>query len=321
MNFKNLPFVLILLCVNIPAFNQDYKTEMTVALDGTGDFTSIQEAINSCKAFPDKPITIRIKNGEYHEKVKVHAWNTRLSLIGEGRAKTIITFGDYFGKIDKGRNSTFMTYTLMVDADDFNAENLTIENSAGPVGQAVALHVEGNRCSFINCSFLGNQDTLYAAGENSRQYFDNCYIEGTTDFIFGAATVVFEDCEIHSKANSYITAASTPDGVQNGFVFIDCKMTAAAGLAKVYLGRPWRRFAKTVFIRCEMGQQIIPEGWNNWDNKEAEKTVLYAEYMSLGPGANPAQRVSWSRQLSGQEANNYSAEVVLGDWVQRMVHQ
>lgn len=314
MNFNFLPIVFLFLCAGTQTFGQDYKTEMTVALDGSGDFTRVQDAINSCKAFPDVPITIRIKNGEYREKVKVHAWNTRLSLIGEDRTKTIITFGDYFAKIEAGRNSTFFTYTMMVNASDFHAENLTIENSAGPVGQAIALHVDGDRCSFVNCTFLGNQDTVYAAGEHARQYFDNCYIEGTTDFIFGAATVFFDDCEIHSKAESYITAASTPEHVQYGFVFYNCKLTAAEGVSNVYLGRPWRRFAKTVFINCEMGRHIIPEGWHNWDNPEAEKTVLYAEYGSKGPGANPAQRVSWSRQLSGKEARNYSWEAVLGDW-------
>lgn len=294
---------------------QSYKTEIIVAQDGSGDFTSIQEAINSCKAFPDAPITIRIKNGKYVEKVKVHAWNTRLTLIGEDRANTIISFDDHFDKIDAGRNSTFTTYTLFVDANDFRAENLTIENTAGPVGQAVALHVEADRCAFINCSFLGNQDTIYAAGENSRQYFDRCYIEGTTDFIFGAATAVFSECEIFSKTDSYITAASTVEGVNYGFVFIKCKLSAAADVSKVYLGRPWRSFAKTVFIECEMGAHIVPEGWNNWNNLEAEKTSYYAEYRSTGIGGIVASRVKWSHQLSGKEAKKYSSKKIFKNWV------
>lgn len=308
-------FFIFLAGITSHATAQSYKTEIVVAQDGSGDFMSIQEAINSCKAFPDLPITIRIRNGKYIEKVKVHAWNTRLTLMGEDRAKTIISFDDHFDKINAGRNSTFTTYTLFVDANDFRAENLTIENTAGPVGQAVALHVEADRCAFVNCSFLGNQDTVYAAGENARQYFDYCYIEGTTDFIFGAATAVFNECEIFSKADSYITAASTPEGSAYGFVFIKCKLSAGEDVSKVYLGRPWRSFAKTVFIDCDMGNHILPEGWNNWNNEPARKTLFYAEYRSTGPGSHPTQRVAWSHQLSRKEAGSYELRKVLNNWV------
>lgn len=153
-------------------------------------------------------------------------------------------------------------------------ENITIENSAGPVGQAVALHIEGDRCVFRNCRFLGHQDTMFASGENARQYYVDCYIEGTTDFIFGPATAVFEKCVIHSKKNSYVTAASTPDWVDYGFVFIDCTLTAAAGIDEIYLGRPWRDYARTVFIRTDMEAHILPEGWHNWSRPEAEKSTF-----------------------------------------------
>jgi pectinesterase len=250
----------------------------------------------------------------YREKVKVHSWNTKLSLIGEDKAQTIITFDDYFEKINKGRNSTFFTYTLQVDASDFHAENLTIENAAGPVGQAVALHVEGDRCSFINCAFLGYQDTMYASGSGSRLFFDNCYIDGTTDFIFGEATAIFRDCEIHSKSNSFITAASTPGDKPFGFVFLQCKLTAADGVEEVYLGRPWRKFAKTVFIDCELGSHILPAGWDNWSNRENESTAFYAEHNSIGPGAAPSQRVSWSHQLTRKELKKYTIKNIFGDW-------
>lgn len=293
---------------------QGYKTQLTVSPDGTGDFTHIQEAINATKAFPDQPVTIYIKNGTYHEKVKVPAWNTHLSFIGESKDKTIITYGDYFDKIGQGRNSTFMTYTLQVDADDFYAENLTIENSAGPVGQAVALHVEGDRCTFVNCAFLGHQDTLYVAGEGSRQYFTRCYIAGTTDFIFGAATAVFEDCTIHARSDSYLTAASTPQGIAYGFVFIRCALTAAEGVSNVYLGRPWRTYARTVFLNCTMGSHIRAEGWHNWHNPDAEKKSFYAEYQSAGPGANTSERVPWSHTLSRKEAARYTLSRIFGDW-------
>ncbi|MEX2603144.1 MAG: pectinesterase family protein, partial [Gracilimonas sp.] len=212
------------------------------------------------------------------------------------------------------RNSTFHTYTLLVEGNDFHAENLTIENSAGRVGQAVALHVDADRASFENCSLLGNQDTLYVAGEGNRQYFKDCYIEGTTDFIFGGATVLFENCQIHSKKNSYITAASTPQGMEYGFVFDQCKLTAEAEVNEVYLGRPWRDHAKTVFLRSEMGEHILSEGWHNWDKKMAEQTVFYAEYGNSGPGYAPGKRVNWSHQLTEDQSNAYKPEVVFGDW-------
>jgi pectinesterase len=292
------------------ALSQDvYK--MTVAQDGTGDYTTIQKAIDASRSFPDQRITIFVRNGTYNEKIVVPACNPRISLIGESAEKTIITYNDFFNKMKRGRNSTFYTYTLLVDADDFYAENLTIENSAGPVGQAVALHVRGDRCIFRNCHIIGNQDTLYTDGFNNRQYFDGCFIEGTTDFIFGASTVLFNNCTINSKGNSYITAASTPQGKPFGYVFIDCKLTAAEGITKVYLGRPWRDFAKVVFIRCELGSHIQPEGWSNWQGTGRDKTAYYAEYENTGAGSDISKRVPWSHQLSKKEAAKYTLKNIL----------
>jgi pectinesterase len=282
--------------------------DFVVAQDGSGNFTSIQKAIDACKAFPDVRVSIFVKNGTYKEKLVVPSCNTQLSIVGESADKTIITFDDYFDKINRGRNSTFYTYTLFVQANDFRLENITVENSAGPVGQAVALHVEGDRCVFINCRISGNQDTVYAAGKFSRQYFKNCYVEGTTDFIFGEATVLFEKCEIHCKSDSYITAASTSEGKPFGFVFLNCKLTATDGLKKVYLGRPWRIYAKTAFLNCEMGSFIAPEGWNNWSKPEIGKTAVYAEYNNSGAGASTTNRVLWSVRLSEKDATGYSAE-------------
>ena len=288
-----------------------YQLEITVAQDGSGDFTTIQHAIDACKAFPDKRITVFVKNGIYHEKVKVPACNTNLSIIGESAEKTILSYGDYFEKIDRGRNSTFYTYTLLVEAVDFHAENLTIENTAGPVGQAVALHVEGDRCVFRNCRLLGHQDTLYTAGQNSRLYFADCYIEGTTDFIFGAATVLFDRCTICSKSDSYITAASTPQGKTFGYVFRNCKLTATDNVHRVYLGRPWRDYAKVVFMNCELGAHILPEGWSNWNGTSRDQTACYAEYKNTGPGANQETRIDWSHQLSSAQAAEYTLENIL----------
>ncbi len=291
---------------------QNDKYYVVVAQDGSGDYKTIQEAINNSKAFPYERITIFIKNGIYKEKIKIHEWNTNVSLIGESKEKTIITYDDYFNKLSLGRNSTFYTYTVLVEANDIILKNLTIENSSGDVGQAVALSVFSHRIVVVDCRLLGNQDTLYASGIG-KQYYKNCYIEGTTDFIFGSATAFFENCEIHSKKDSYITAASTPKDSLFGYVFKDCNLTSNDVTSKVYLGRPWRIYAKTVFINCTLGKHILPEGWHNWSKIEAEKTSFYAEYENRGEGSNTESRVSWSHQLGKKDSKKYTRKNVLGN--------
>ena len=286
---------------------------LTVAQDGSGDFTKIQDAIYAAPAFPYEKVTINIKNGVYYEKVRIPEWNTHLTLIGESRENTIITFDDNFKKINLGRNSTFYTYTVLVEADDFSASNLTIKNTSGDHGQGIALSVVANRAKIFNCSILGNQDTLYLSGNNAKQYFKDCYIEGTTDFIFGEATSLFENCTINSIKSSYITAASTPEGVPFGFVFKNCKLTANPEATSVYLGRPWRVYAKTAYINCNMGKQIRVEGWENWSKPDAEKNTFYAEYNCNGEGFQPAKRVAWSHQLTKKEAEKYTTENILKD--------
>jgi pectinesterase len=255
----------------------------------------------------------------------VPSWKTNISLIGESSVNTIITNNDHTGKDYPGKDPsgkdkymTFTSYTLLVQGNDFVAENLTIQNTAGRVGQAVALHVESDRVIFKNCRLLGNQDTLYTGKEDSRQYYQDCYIEGTTDFIFGEATCVFQNCTIKSLTNSYITAASTRPGQKFGYVFFDCKLIADSVATKVYLGRPWRPHAKTVFIRTAMGSHILPVGWDNWRNVENEKTVLYAEFKSTGTGADISKRVKWSKQLKAKEAKRYTLNNIFSgktDWV------
>ncbi|SHL31473.1 pectinesterase [Flavobacterium flevense] len=289
----------------------DYS--IIVALDGSGDYTSIQDAVYNSPSFPYKRVLITVKNGTYHEKVRIPEWNTKISLIGESKEKTIISYDDYFGKINLGRNSTFMTPTLLVEANDFVASNLTIENTAGQVGQAIALSVVADRVVVSNCNILGNQDTLYTSGEGFKSYFKDCFIAGTVDFIFGGATVVFDNCDIHAKSNAYLTAASTPESSEYGFVFMNCKLTADEKATEVYLGRPWRIHAKTVFLNCEMGSHIRKEGWNNWSKADAEKASFYAEYNCSGPGFQPENRVSWSHQLKKSEAKKYTLENILKD--------
>ena len=286
--------------------------DYVVDKEGNGDYESVQAAIDGAKSFPPERITIFVRDGVYNEKVRVHSWNPQITLVGESEEDTVITHDDHFEKIGRGRNSTFFTYTLKVCGNDFHARNLTVRNDAGPdVGQAIALHVEADRAVFENCRFVGNQDTMYAAGEGSRQYFDDCYIEGTTDFVFGGATAVFENCDLRSKADSYITAASTPRSEPFGYVFEGCALTAAPDVSEVYLGRPWRDHAHVAFIRSRMGSHIHPAGWHNWSRPEAERTVTYAEYDNGGPGAGTDERVPWSEELTPEEAEKYTKENVL----------
>lgn len=295
-----------------------YPKDLTVAQDGSGDYKTIQEAVNAVRDLSQEQVTIHIKPGVYREKLVIPSWKTKISLMGESNANTVITNSDYSGKdypggkdaFGRSKYSTYTSYTVLVQGNDFTAENITIENASGRVGQAVALHVEADRVTIRNCRLLGNQDTVYAATENSRQYYADCYIEGTTDFIFGEATAVFQRCTIRNLTNSYITAASTTPRQHFGYVFIDCKLTADTAAKKCYLGRPWRPSARTVFLNTEMGSHILPEGWNNWNNAENEKTVYYAESNSKGPGAGTAGRVKWSKQLSAGEAKEYTLEKI-----------
>lgn len=277
--------------------------DLVVAKDGSGDYKYIQDAINAVRVYLPKGITIKIKKGKYIEKLDIPSTLNNIRFIGENLDSTIISYNDYSGK---GKMETFDSFTLRVMGNNLYFENLTIENTAGKVGQAVALHVEGDRCVFKNCRFLGNQDTIFASGENSRQLFEECYIEGTVDFIFGSSTALFDKCHIHSKADGYVSAASTPEWVVYGYVFKNCKLTADLGVTKVYLGRPWRDYAKTVFIDCELGAHILPEGWHNWGRPQTEATTYFAEYNSKGPGATNTKRVNWAKQLTKLELANYS---------------
>lgn len=295
-----------ILMVNLVALTGQVR-HITVASDGTGEFTAIQEAVNSIRAYMSDTTYMFIKAGVYREKIVIPSWVTNLFMKGEGAEKTIISWDDYAGLHDMG---TFRTYTIWIQGSGFTAEDITFENSAGPVGQAVAVHADGDRAVFRRCRLLGNQDTLLTANQESRQYYEDCYIEGTTDFIFGPATAWFERCHIHCKKNSYVTAASTVEGHEFGYIFNRCRLTAAEGVERVYLGRPWRPYAATLFMRCELGSHILPEGWHNWDNPANETTARYSEYRNTGAGANPGARVSWSRQLSRKEAKRYTVENV-----------
>lgn len=289
---------------------------LTVAKDGSGDFKTVQEAIQAVPDFRKVVTTIFIKNGVYKEKLNLSASKRMVRLVGESVEKTILTYDDYAAKKNTfgEAQGTSGSSSFYIYGEDFSAENITFENSSGPVGQAVALWIAGDKAKFTNCRMLGFQDTLYTYGAGSRQYFNHCYIEGTVDFIFGSATAVFDGCEIFCKTQGYVTAASTPDTAKYGYVFLNCKITGNAPDHSFYLGRPWRPFAKTVFINCAMGSMIKAEGWNNWGKESNEKTAYYAEYKNKGKGANAAERVKWAYQLTDAEAKEYTLERIFRDW-------
>jgi pectinesterase len=237
-------------------------TTIVVAADGSGQFTKVQDAIMSVPdGRADEPVIIRIKPGTYKERIYVQREKRYFHLVGDDPASTILAYDLYANLRDKDGQpiGTFRTPSTTIDADDFTAEGLTFANSAGPVGQALALRVDGDRAVFRNCRFVGHQDTIFL--NRGRQFFDRCYIEGTTDFIFGGATAYFDHCHIHCLKSSFITAAATPDNQPFGFVFRDCRVTAEPDV-KMYLGRPWRGYAAVTFLR-QPARNSLPWLWVN----------------------------------------------------------
>lgn len=305
-----LVILLVAFIAGIQPYIKANQYDIVVAHDGSGNYRTVQEAINAVKDNNPQRTTIFIKTGIYHEHVEVPSSKINLSLVGEDVEKTVIIDTLCVRSVDRitGKSlSRIQTTTFVVFAADFYAENLTFENNSQVLAQALAISIEGPRAKFKNCRLVGFQDTAYLSGKS---YFKDCYISGTTDFIYGPATVVFEDCTIHSRRGNYLTASSAPEDRKFGFVFLHCKLTSEPGVL-TYLGRPWREYANVAFIKCKMGAHIRPEGWNNWSKPEREKTVTYVEYHSKGPGANIGTRVKWSRQLTDQEVKSYTVKNVL----------
>lgn len=283
---------------------------ITVAADGSGDHATVQAAVDAAPKKSEQRVVIRIKPGTYKERVRVGKDKVRLTFRGEDANTTVLTFDLYASKVLPPATQgvgTSGSYSTLIEGDDFTAENITFENSAGEVGQAVALRTTGQRQAFFNCRMLGWQDTLYL--HEGRAYFKDCYIEGRVDFIFGRAVAVFENCHVHSKNGGYVTAAATEAGEPYGYLFLNCKLTGTG--QKAYLGRPWRDHAAVAFVRCELGDHVRPEGWDNWKKPEREKTARYVEHKCSGPGADRSQRVAWSRELSDEEAAKYTVANVL----------
>lgn len=304
-------------------------------------YRTLEEAIRAAKSYQGSPVTIQLEKGTYKEKCIIK--QDQITLVGEDAFETIITYDDYAQQImeDGEKRGTFRTPTLFIDADDFAAKNITFENSSGPgkkVGQALALYVDGDKMSFENCRLLGGQDTLFTAPlpltafekngfrgpkefeprKHGRHYYKECFICGDVDFIFGGATAYFENCEIFSndlgqEVNGYVTAPSTLEDVP-GYVFNHCKFTSNCEPKTVYLGRPWREYAKVAILNSEIGEHIKEEGWDDWGKTHARETVQFTEYNNTGEGAKTSGRPSWVKILTMEEAQNYVIEKILGDW-------
>lgn len=288
------------------------RQTLIVAQDGTGDFSRVQDAVDSITPSTGACRDIRIRPGIYRDSVLVPADKTRVRLLGEDAATTILT-GDRTARqigADGVELGMYRTATVQVLADDFAAEGVTFENTAGEGGQALALSIRGDRARFRRCRFLGWQDTLYV--ERGRHYFADCQIAGHCDYIFGGATAVFEQCAIHSLSANYVTAASTPIESEHGLVFLRCRFTDDGRSKAYYLGRPWRPHAAVAVVECELSGNINPAGWHNWNKPDAERTARFCEYGCIGAGAGVSARVRWSRQLTDDEAARLRPSLILG---------
>ena len=288
--------------------------DFVVAQDGSGDFISVQQAINAVPDFRKKQTRIFIRNGYYFEKIIIPDTKDSLILIGEDKFKTILSYNNFASRPSGvgDQLGTSGSASIYISSANFMAENLSFENSAGPISQAVAVIVRSDKARFINCRFLGFQDTLYTHKVGSKQYYKNCYIEGTVDFIFGFSTTFFDECELFCKNSGYIAAPSTPQQSASGYVFYRCDIKGE-NTQSHYLGRPWRPYGQVAFISCEMSDVVIPEAWNNWGKVSNEKTAIFSEYKNRGKGGNEQnKRAKWSVTLSEKQAKKLNKENVLG---------
>jgi pectinesterase len=234
-----------------------------------------------------------------------------ITLAGLRPEITVLTWNNTATKIEHHQGSrvigtgTFGCGSVIVEGEDFIAENITFENSAPQgSGQAVALRATADKCAFYNCRFLGWQDTLYL--HYGKQYLKDCYIEGSCDFIFGNSTALLEHCHIHCKSSGFITAQSRKSSQEStGYVFLRCVITGNGEKSYSYLGRPWGPFGRVVFAYTYMDQCIKHDGWHNWGKTENERSACFYEYRCFGPGCCQSKRVSWARELVDEEAVNF----------------
>lgn len=305
------------LCSVFPAEQKKFVKEIIVAQDGSGDYKAVQAAINAVPVNNKNPIAIIIKKGIYKEKILVDSLRPFITIIGEDKLNTILSYNDHTGKLAPNGDTinTRTSWSFKIMADNFTARDITFQNDAGfSAGQAVAVESDGDKAVFVNCRFIGNQDVLFTNSERSRQYYEHCYIEGTTDFIFGSSTVWFEKCHIYSKKNSHVTAASTPKEKEFGYVFNFCRLEGDTSLNNVSLGRPWRPYAAVTYLHCYIGRHIKAEGWSVWNKNDNHLTSRYKEYNNYGPSSDPETRVKWAKQLTAEEAKKYTLKNVLSGW-------
>ena len=311
----------------VPAIGEHLvRYDIVVDQTGHGDYMKVQDAIDAVPNYShDKITTILIKAGTYKEAIDIPHTKFRMKIMGQGADKTILTYDRYAEQLwpdNDFKVGTSGSASIYIHSSYVTFEDITFENTAGEgkeIGQAVAVFTDGDFLFFHRCRFIGNQDTLYTYGRFGkeggikRNYYLDCYIEGTTDFIFGPSIAYFENCHIHSKKNSYVTAASTLQGQKYGYVFKNCKLTADPGIDKCYLGRPWGAYAKTVFLGCELGPHIVADGWHDWEKEgkpNTKKNSYYAEYQNVGPGAQ-GPRVKWAHTLTAKQAAEYTFEKVM----------
>jgi PelA/Pel-15E family pectate lyase len=286
------------------------RSDAIVASSGA-PYRSVQAAIDAAPNYSTGRWVIHVKPGTYREVVHVPRGKAPIALVGEDPSTTTITFDRKASDLgsDGVAIGTFRSATMFVEGDDVVIDNLTIENAAGPVGQAVALRIDGDRVVVRNSRLLGWQDTLLV--NRGRHFFEDTFIAGHVDFVFGAATAFFSRCHLHAWRDGYLTAASTPAEQKYGLVFADGVVTGEPEV-KTYLGRPWRDFAQTTFVRNVMGAAVVPAGWHNWDQPAREKTSRYVEFGSSGPGALALERrAPWAKGLTPAEAQALTAGVVL----------
>ncbi|KAF7134852.1 hypothetical protein RHSIM_Rhsim08G0071500 [Rhododendron simsii] len=284
---------------------------MTVAQDGTGDYRTVQEAVDAVPLSNSCRTVIRLSPGVYKQPVYVPKTKNFITLAGLSPEDTVLTWNNTASKIDHHQTSrvigtgTFGCGSVIVEGEDFIAENVTFENSAPQgSGQAVAIRVTADRCAFYNCRFLGWQDTVYL--HYGKQYLKDCYIEGSVDFIFGNSTALMEHCHIHCKSAGFITAQSRKSSQETtGYVFLRCVITGNGGTSYTYLGRPWGPFGRVVFVYTWMDACIKHVGWHNWDKPENERSACFYEYRCFGPGSCPSKRATWARELVDEEAEQF----------------
>jgi len=281
------------------------------SIASTNNFPTIQNALDHAPQAPHGRIYIEIAPGTYNERINVTRLRPRLTLIGLGKRPEDVVINA--SQNAKSAGGTYFTETAQVNADDFEADNVTFQNSAGPTGQAVAIVVRSDRVVFKHCRFIGDQDTLFA--DFGRQYYVDSYIEGGVDFIFGNATAVFERDEIHEIRNGYLTAQSrTAEEQTTGYVIdhskvTDVATTGADGKApSLFLGRPWREYSRVVVMNTELPEQLNPAGWSAWGRGDATPRAFYAEYNNSGPGWKPTERVAWLHQLTAVQAAAFGAK-------------